>query len=128
MAGDGERGDVILSGLFRLVAGLLALGIVLFDSGAVVVNRLQLDEAARNAARAGAATWAEEGSARAAEAAVRAHVLDRVQVDVGEVGFSAGHVVVTVSRPAPVLLLDRLGPIASWAEASATSSWPARAS
>lgn len=121
MAGE-ERGDVVLSGLLRTVLALLVVGLVLFEIGAVLVNRVQLDEAARVAAQAGAQGLAERGSQRVAEAAVQARLGEERDVALDAVVVDAPRVTVTVSRPAPVLLLDRMGPLARYAVGRATVS------
>lgn len=120
-----ERGDVILHGLLRLVAGLLVLGLVAFEGGALLVNHAQLDETARQAARVGARAWASERSPAAVEAAVLRHLdgLDDVTLD--RVAVDHDRVSVTVTRAAAVLLLDRIGPVSRHAQGRATASWAA---
>lgn len=116
-----ERGDVILSGLGKMLAGLILLGVVLFDGGAVVVNRVQLDEAARSAARVGAVTWSQQGSSRAVERAVLGDLSGQSGMALDAVTVTDARVEVTVSRHAAVLVLDRLGPLARHVQGSATS-------
>lgn len=122
-----ERGDIILAGLGRMLAGLLVLGTLLFDGGAIAVNRVQLEEAARVAARTGAVTWADQRSTRAVERAVLEDLAGESGMVLDAVTVANARVQVTVSRPAAVLLLDRLGPLGKYAHASVTSvSEPAR--
>ena len=121
-----ERGDIILSGLLRTSALLLAMAIFLFDAGAVVVNRVQLDEAARTAARAGAVAWSEQGSRHAVEAAVNRRLAGERGMALETLAVAGSQIAVTLARPAPVLLLDRIGPLSRHAQGRATSSSDAR--
>lgn len=117
-----ERGDVVLSGLLRLTVGLLALGVVLFDGGALLVNRVQLDEAARVAALSGARAWASHHSSAAVEAAVGQRLATHPGMALEGVAVTGGRVAVTVARPAAVLLLDRVGPLSRVVQGRATST------
>lgn len=117
-----ERGDVILSGLCKIVVGLLLLTAVLFDSGAVLVNRLQLDEAARQAAHAGATTWASQRSHQAVQQEVLQRLSTQVGMSLDELTVGEGQVEITISRPAAVLFLDRINALARYASGSATST------
>jgi len=112
---------VILSGLLRTVAVLLVGGLVLFDGGAVAINHIQLEETARVAARAGAGALAGEGSH-----AVREAVVERLEQETGmtlaDLTIERGQVAVTVARPAAVLVLDRVRPLASYAQGSASAA------
>ncbi|HVL99998.1 MAG TPA: hypothetical protein VM324_11970 [Egibacteraceae bacterium] len=117
-----ERGDVVVSGLLRLVTGLLVATVVLLDGGAVLVNRVQLDEVARRAAVAGAFAWTGGGSPHVIETAVRQRLPHQTGVTLEAVTVGGARVSVTVSRPAQVLLLGRIGPLSSWAHGRATSS------
>lgn len=113
-----ERGDVIIGGLLRLVAGLGVLIVVLFDVGALAVNRVQLDAAAGSAARAGVA---ERADGRAAVEQAVAQRLSRVKdVVVDELVIDHSGVTVTITRPAPVLVVDRLGRLGALATPSVT--------
>lgn len=117
-----ERGDIILAGLGKTLAALLLLGTVLFDGGAIAVNRVQLDDAARSAARSGAVTWAAQRSTPGAEQAVLATLSSQSGMTLESLTVTDGRVEVTVSRRATVLILDRLGPLARHAHGSATSA------
>lgn len=120
-AGD-ERGDIILSGLLRTSALVLAVALSLFDAGAVVVNRVQLDEAARTAARAGAVAWSEQGSRRAVEVAIARRLSGEQGMALEGLDVQSSEVAVTLTRPAPVLLLDHIGPLSRHAQGRATST------
>lgn len=115
-----ERGDIILDGLLRIVAGLVLTALLVFEVGAVVVNRVQLDGAAQEAARAGARAWDAGGSQARAEAAVHEAASKLPGAVVREWSVEPEAVKVTVSRQAPVLLIDRLEPIAERLDGDAT--------
>lgn len=117
----GERGDVILSGLLRIIGVLLVGGVLLFDGGAVVVNRVQLEEAARVAARAGAGALAGERSPYAAQQAVTQRLERQTGMTLEDLTIDRGWVTVTLGRPAAVLVLDRVGPLAAHAQGSASA-------
>ncbi len=121
----GERGDIILEGLARTVGGLLLLALVAFEVGAVLVNTVQLDDAARRAARDAASALEARGSLAAAEVAADDVAADLDGCRVDEVAFAEGGVTVTLTRPAPLVLAGRIGPIAERTVGSATAQAPA---
>lgn len=117
-----ERGDVIASGLLKLVAGLLMLGVVLFDTGAVIVNHVQLDEVAWATATHGARTWTAQRSTAAVHTAVQQRLARHASMTLEDVVVAEDRVAVTLSRPANVLLLSRLGPLSAYARGRATAT------
>lgn len=121
----GERGDIILEGLARTVGGLLLLALVAFEVGAVVVNAVQLDDAARRAARQAAGALETRGSLAAAEVAADDVAAELDGCHVADVALEEDGVAVTLTRPAPLLLAGRVGPIAERTVASATARAPA---
>ena len=120
----GERGDIILEGLARTVGGLLLLALVAFEVGAVVVNTIQLDDAARRAARQAATALEARGSVSAAEVAADDVAAELDRTHLAEVTVDQAEVAVTLTRPAPVVIAGRLGPVAELTVASATASAP----
>lgn len=117
-----EHGDVIISGLLKLVAGLLLFGVVLFDTGAVIVNRVQLDEIASATATSGARAWTEQRSTTAVHTAVEQRLARHATMTLEDVVVAEDHVAVTLSRTANVLLLGRLGPLSAYAQGQATGT------
>lgn len=107
-----ERGDIVLRWLLKVVGGLLLAAIVLLDGGALVVNRMQLSDAALQAATAARFSWQEQRSEAAARAAAieQAGELSGVAV---EVSLSGGQVSVTLQRRARVRLADRVAVLAA---------------
>lgn len=117
-----DRGDVIVSGVLKLLVGLLLLGLVLYEGGALVVNQVQLDDAARRAAAAGAAAWAYEHSTAAVDGVVQRRMTRHTEMALESVAIEGDTVTVTVTRPAAVMLLDRIGPLSHYAQGRASSS------
>lgn len=106
---SGERGDVILGGLLKVVAALLLVGLVVYEAGAIAVNHFQIDDLAGQAVRAGAGTPQQQRTHATVERAVLA-VLEGSDARLEELEVDGGQVVVTVSRAARVLILDRIPP------------------
>lgn len=125
-----ERGDIIVAGLLKLVATLLALGLVLFDAGALIVNQVQLDEAARVAATAGARAWASAHDPATVEDTVRNRLARHPSVALEGIAIEDAHVTVSVTRAARVVLVQHMAPLAKFAQGRAAStsepgsSWP----
>lgn len=117
-----DEGGEVASGLLRIAAFVLALALVLFEAGAVAVNRIQLDDVGQEAARAGAFALRDQQSRRAVTQAAQEVVAFREGVVLDAVDIDGDAVTVTVSREAPVLVIDRIGPIASWAQATVTKT------
>lgn len=114
---DDDRGDMLLSGLLKLLAFFAIVGLLIFEVGAIAVNRVQLDDAAGQAARAAAATaGARRTRPDQLQEAAQSTLPEDVRLEA--VSLEGQTVEVTVSRQAPVLVLDRLGPLADWAEAT----------
>lgn len=103
-----ERGDIILGGLVKMVASLLAGALILFEAGAVAINYVQVDDRARDAARAAAVAWNDIGRPEAVEAAAHNKAAELPGANVVAVEIADPVVMVTVSRAAPVLVADHL--------------------
>jgi hypothetical protein len=119
---SGERGDIIVAGLVKTVAALLMLGLVFFEIGAIIVNEFQLDGIGQDTARTAALVLRDQKSPISAQ-----HAAERVVAtheDATLDGFSSDtrSVTVTVSRPARVLLIDRVGFLHSIVNRSVTKS------
>lgn len=108
----GDRGDIIIAYLVRLVGGLALVGLLVIESVAVTFNRIGLEEVVERAARVGASAYAEHRSADAIERAVD----QRLQhADVELVDLDIGHETVSVTgvRPAKVVISDRIEALSS---------------
>lgn len=121
-----DHGDIILDGLIRTVGGLLIVALLLFEAGAVMVSHVRLDGVAQEAAGAAAHAWDVERSESAVAVAVEeaSATLDGAWVRDIAVGREA--VSVTLSRSAPVLLVDHIGAVARWLVTDVTARAPVR--
>lgn len=102
-----QDGDMIVSWLLRLVIGVSALALVLFEIGAVVYAHLDADDAAREVARAGAVAYGASGSLVAAEVEA-ADAADGRGVTLVTFEQEATSLVVEVERTAQTLVLHRI--------------------
>ncbi len=115
----GDRGDILLGWLAKLVVVFGVVGVVVFDAISVVSARATVHDDGTYAARAAATVWVTTGDVDAAyrtavAAAAEKHADNRV--DVG--GFRIepdGVVYLTIRRTASTLLVDRLDQTAKWA-------------
>lgn len=117
-----ERGDIILGGLLKTVAGVLLGALMAFEIGAVVVNHVQLDDRARGAARAAAVAWHEIGREEAVQTAAFAEASTLQGASVIGIDIGDRSATVTVRRAAPVLVTDRIWFLRDHLVADATAS------
>jgi hypothetical protein len=115
-----DRGDVLASGLVKLVTFLLAVALVAFEVVAIAVNYVQLDGIAGEAVRSGAAVSQNERTEAHVERAVLAVLAEHDDARLEELSMDRSALEITIGRPARVLVLDRLGPLADLAENSLT--------
>lgn len=120
----GERGDLIIDGLVKLLVTLAVIGLVVFELCALAVGLFQLDALADDAAAAAlaAADTGQDAAAAAAAASIASHAgatLTGIEVTAGEVR-------ITVARPAPVLVIDRVGLLDGLVEQAVTKTRTAR--
>lgn len=102
-----ERGDIITGYLVRLVAGLALVGLVVIEGAAVTFNQISLEETIDRAARAGASAYAEDRSREAVEHAV-VERLEHAGAQLVHLDVGSESVTVTGTRPAKVLISDRI--------------------
>jgi hypothetical protein len=121
----GERGDIILGWLVKLVVSLAIVGVAAFEAGAVVVARVGADSAANDAANEAAFVYARGANVDAAKTAAAE---EASRVDARLVDFSVDNegraVVVTIAKRAKTLFLHRIGATRSWSEARSTRRRP----
>ena len=115
-----ERGDVLASGLLKLVAFLLGLALVVFEVVAIAVNYVQLDNIAAQAVRAGASVTQRERTEAHVERAVLAVLEEHENARLEEFHMGRETLEITIGRTASVLVLDRIGPLGELAENSLT--------
>lgn len=108
----GDRGDIIIAYLVRLVGGLALVGLLLIESVAVTFNRIGLEEAVERAARAGASAYTEHRSVDAVERAVDQR-LDHADAELVDLDIGPETVSVTGLRPAKVIISHHLEALSS---------------
>jgi hypothetical protein len=117
MALEGDRGDIILGWLVKLVVVLGLVGLAGFDVLSVATNRISLSDDGTTAAMAASDVYGSSHSSRAAYAAA-----DRSAKDAGATletrGFQIlpdGTVFLTLHRTAHTLIIKRVGPLQRFA-------------
>ena len=122
MRPSGDRGDIVLGWLTRLVAVLAVLGLIGFDAISLGLARFTAEDHAQAAARAAASTFAQTHTPQAAYDAALGEVVAHGDT-IDPASFTTaqdGAVTLTLSRTAPTLLLERVPPLRDWAQMSAT--------
>jgi hypothetical protein len=112
-----ERGAIVSGGVVKAAVVLAIVGVSVFDGMALVINRIQLDDIAGSALRAGLQAWESPATVRSA---VEARLEREEDVRLDDLEVSRDHVELTVSRPARTLVLHRIGPIADATETAVT--------
>lgn len=121
---QGDRGDIVLGWLTRLTVTLAVLGVLLFDGVSLVAARFQAADAAGLAARAAAEEYRASRDVQRAYDAAYAEVADEGD-SVGTTDFAVaadGTVSLTVTRVASTLVVEKVGPLRRYADATATGS------
>jgi Flp pilus assembly protein TadG len=120
----GEAGGIVTGWLLRIVVVLLVLAAGVFEAGAVAVNTITVDDAAREVARVAALTYSGDRDLDAAFDAGTQAARER-GVRLREVEVDGDRLSVTVESSAPTLLIHRLEPLAGFTvrEATRTLDW-----
>lgn len=119
----GDRGDIVLGWLTRLVATLALLGLVGFDVVSVGVGRLQAEDRAGTAARAAVRAWSDGQDVQRAYDAAVATLEDAAADTIDPQSFSVGSdgaVTLTVAHTAATTLVEKIGPLRAQATTRAT--------
>ncbi len=87
------------------------IGLALLDAGALLVNAVQLDEAAAGAASRGRTVWQETRSRTAVNRSITRQVQTLAGAVVDEVVVDDTGISVTLHRHASVRLLDHIPPL-----------------
>ncbi len=106
-----ERGLARPGTATRVAIALVIAAVITFDLSAIVVNIFQLDELANRAAQSAAGAWRDAPTAAVVETAVEDEVaaVDNVQIE--RIAVDNATVWVTLRRPPPVLVLDKVPPV-----------------
>ena len=119
-----DRGDIVLGWLTKLVVTLSLLGVVGFDLISLASARFQAEDHAQSAVRAAAAAWTGPATLQAAYDAAVAEVVEQGDT-IDPQTFSVlpdGTVTLTLLRTAPTLVVEKVPPLAEYAEIRRTVS------
>ncbi|CAN5874284.1 hypothetical protein BH20ACT7_BH20ACT7_16020 [soil metagenome] len=108
----------------RTATVLAVIGVVLFDTGALLVNAIRLDETAADAASRGRATWQQTRSRAAVERSITLQAQTLAGAVVDEVVLDDTGLGVTLHRQASLRLLDKVGPLRHLATSVASQHLP----
>jgi hypothetical protein len=118
----GDRGDIVLGWLTKLVVTLAVLGVVGFDLISLGSARFQAEDHAQAAARAAGEAFTSGKDLQAAYDAALAEVLehgDTIDPQTFTVAQD-GAVTLTLHRTAPTMVVEKLPPARDWAEIDVT--------
>lgn len=117
----GDRGDIVLGWLTKLVVILGVLGVVGFDLIAVGQAHIQASDRASTAARAASDAYQSSKNVQQAYDAAFATLVDGDTIETTTfVVAQDGSVRLRLHHEAVTLLVEKIGPLASQAKVSAT--------
>lgn len=113
---DGDRGDIVLGWLTKLVAVLAVLGVLVFDAVSVGAGHFQTEDHAQKAARAAVESYRATPDLQLAyQAATGAVLADGDTIDPQTfVAGTDGSITLELRRTVPTLVLDRIRPLRDW--------------
>jgi hypothetical protein len=120
----GDRGDIVLGWLTKLVVTLALLGVVGFDLVSLGASRFQAEDHAQSAVRAANETYRGAKDLQAAYEAAVAEVAehgDTIDPQTFTVA-SDGTITLTLHRTAPTRVVEKVAPLRHWAEVDVTVS------
>ena len=120
----GDRGDIVLGWLTKLVVTLAVLGVVGFDLVSLGAARFQAEDHAQAAVRAANDSWKSAKDLQAAYDAALAEVLEHGDtIDPQTFTVSTdGNITLTLHRTAATMVVEKIGPARRWAEVDVTVS------
>jgi hypothetical protein len=118
----GDRGDIVVGWLVRIVVTVAILGVILFDAVSVGAAKMSVTDEAGDAARAASDSWLSHHDQQAAfdaawQAAITANAANTIDTTTFRVEQN-GTVHLTLERTAPTLVLHLVGPLDHWADVS----------
>ena len=122
--GMGDRGDIVLGWLTRLVATLAVLGVLGFDLVSLGAARFQAEDHAQAAVRAANETYKASKDLQKAYESALAEVAqhgDRIDPQTFTIG-SDGQITLTLQRTAATMVVEKIAPLRRYTEVSATVS------
>jgi hypothetical protein len=122
----GDRGDIVLGWLTKVVVTLALLGLVAFDAISIGWTKVSLTDQAQTASIQASTTWLHTKDVQKAyDAAVASATEDNPlnQVDANDFTVdSDGTVHLRLHRDAATLLVSRIGPIRGWGQITADAA------
>ncbi len=121
----GDRGDVVLGWLTKLVVTLSVLGLMAFDAVSLGTARLSTEDSAQQAARAAAASYDAAPDLQAAYDAALDQVLargDSIDPASFRVDPADGSVTLTLRHDTATLLVEKVGPLRKYAVVTRTAT------
>lgn len=113
----GDRGDVVLGWLTKLVVTLSVLGVVAFDAVSLGTARLSAEDSAQQAARAAVESYGGAPDLQAAyDAALDEVIADGDSIDPASfVAGVDGSITLTLRHETATLLVEKIGPLRKYA-------------
>ena len=124
----GDRGDIVLGWLTKLVVVLAVLGVVGFDVVALGVGRLQAEDRAQAAARAAVSSFSSSKDVQTAYEAALGQLAEdggALEDTIDPSSFTVapdGAVTLTLRHTAPTLLVEKVSPARRYATSSVTTT------
>ncbi len=120
----GDRGDIVLGWLSKLVVTLAVLGVIAFDLISLGTARFQAEDHAQNAVRAASEVYRTPNDLQAAYDAAYAVVAEHGDtIDPQTFSVAAdGRITLTLHRTAATMLVEKIGPLRPWADVERTVS------
>lgn len=116
-----ERGGIIIGGLMKIAIFFAVAGFLVFQAGAVVVAKVQVDGIAADAASDAASEYDHSGSElKAREVAEHTAEIGGAYLTGFTVLGDRNVVRVTVAKRAKAFVLERIGPLKKYAVETAT--------
>ena len=125
----GDRGDIVLGWLTKLVATLAVLGVLGFDLISLGAARFQAEDHAQAAVRAANEAYRSTPDLQAAYDAALAEVVEHGDtIDPQTFAVAPdGTITLTLHRTASTMVIEKIGPLKAWADVERTvSATPAR--
>jgi hypothetical protein len=122
----GDRGDIVVGWLVRIILTCAIAGVVLFDLISIGVAKMSVTDNAETAARAASSAWSAKHDNQSAfdaawTAATQANEGNTVDTHTFRVDAD-GTAHVTVHRTASTILVRLIGPIRDWADVQGDGS------
>lgn len=123
-APSAEAGSIVLAWLVKISVALVLVAVFAFDAISVAATHLRVPDDASLVASATRDALDSPGStpARALAAGRKAAAEAGYRLGPGDLTISRGVVIVQLRATAPTVVLERVGPLRSWAMVTATSS------